>query len=292
MTLLKTAENHVLKHHLARTIVHSINRWLRLGGPPEAANVTPEAISAFRIAAGAAGLSVWTSEKTITDVITSAKLAGVTVDRGRRVRRPHPEPVPAPADSIDAMWPHLATWSRQLVAICFWTGLRLNDAIGAHLLADWTGDIIRWEANKTHKKHVWPLPDWLKGIMSANVRLPYREANDHAQTIVRGEFDRCCRLAKIDRLTPIQLRQRAVTEWTRAHAKAGEIVHGCGLGVMKHYIQTMEILEGASPRVRLPACFGAAPVDSAEAILLTHFRRLDPAAQSLITGTVERLSAG
>lgn len=286
MTLLETAEAHVNRHNLARTIVHSINRWLRFGGPALAPDVTVDSIAAFRLAT--AGLSPWTVEKTITDVMTAAKLCGVTVARGRRVRRPCPEPQPAPIESIDSMWPHLATWSRQLVALGYWTGLRLNDAIGAHLTGDFSGDVFRWQAHKTGKAHLWPVPAWLRDIMSAKVSPPYRAATDHAQVIVRAEFERCCKLAKIDRLNPIQLRQRAVTEWTRANATAGKIVHGCGLGVLNHYIEPLSVLESAAPRVRLPKCFGAVD-QTGEESLLCNFRRLDPAAQGLVSMTAERL---
>lgn len=286
MTLLETAEAHVNRHKLARTIVHSINRWLRYSGPAVASAITTESVQAFREASRE--LSAWTTEKTITDVMTIAKLCGVLVDRGRRVRKPSPEPQPAPIETIDAIWPHLASWSRQLVAICYWTGLRLNDALGAHLTGDFSGDVFRWQAHKTGKAHLWPVPSWLRDLMSLRIQPPYRAANDHGQVIVRAEFDRCCRLAKVDRLCPIQLRQRAVTEWTRANATAGKIVHGCGLGILNHYIEPLSVLESAAPRVRLPKCFGATET-TGEDMLLSNFRRLDPAGQSLVTMTVERL---
>jgi len=42
----------------------------------------------------------------------------------------------------------------------------------------------------------------------------------------------------------------------------------------------------------VPACFGASQSHDTESSLLSHFRRLDPAAQGLIAGTTERLAAG
>ncbi len=131
-------------------------------------------------------------------------------------------------------------------------------------------------------------PAWLRDIMSAKVSPPYKAATDHAQTIVRAEFERCCKLAKIDRLNPIQLRQRAVTEWTRANATAGKIVHGCGLGILNHYIEPLTVLESAASRVRLPQCFGVVEPTGEES-LLCNFRRLDPAAKGLVAMTAERL---
>jgi hypothetical protein len=93
-------------------------------------------------------------------------------------------------------------------------------------------------------------------------------------------------------MTPKQIRQTSVTEWTRANATAGAIVHGSGLGVMAHYLDPLSVLESAAPRVRLPSCFGACTETASEDTLLSHFRRLDPAAQGLIAGTAERLAAG
>jgi len=292
MNLLETAVSHCDRYKLARTLVHSINRWLRFSGPAMANEVTTEAISALRASAAAAGLSPWTAEKTVTDVTTTAKLCGITVDRGRRVRKPTPTPHPAPMETIEAIWPHLAEWSRQLLVLCYWTGLRLNDAIAAHLHGDFSRDHFSWSASKTGKDHVWPLPPWLRERMVDRSRIPYRAANDHAQTIVRAELERACKLAKVPRLLPIQLRQRAVTEWTRANAKAGEILHGCGLGVLRHYIEPLSILESAAPRVRLPSCFGVSLSAGQEDTLLSNFRRLDPAGQGLVTMTLERLAAG
>jgi hypothetical protein len=41
-----------------------------------------------------------------------------------------------------------------------------------------------------------------------------------------------------------------------------------------------------------PSCFGASNESGSEESLLLNFRRLDPAAQGLISGTAERLAAG
>lgn len=75
---------------------------------------------------------------------------------------------------------------------------------------------------------------------------------------------------------------------------AGEIVHGCGLsGVMRHYIDRISILDSAAARVRIPDCFrGTMAPDCHESTLLENFRRMDAAAQGIITTTAERLAAG
>ncbi len=108
---------------------------------------------------------------------------------------------------------------------------------------------------------------------------------------MRGELDRVCDKADVPRILPKNLRQRAITEWTKT-GEAGAIIHGCGFignhAVMRHYVDKLAILESAAPRVRLPSCFGATP-PTAESTLLDNFRRLDPAAQMLIAGTAERM---
>jgi hypothetical protein len=122
------------------------------------------------------------------------------------------------------------------------------------------------------------------------VRLPYRKSNDHAQTIVRGELDRVCQIAKIPRILPSQIRDRGITEWSKVSSDAGALLHGHGLGTRDHYVPALEILTAAMDRVRVPAAFGAA--SSPEESFLTSYRRLDPAAQNLIGSMAERLAAG
>lgn len=89
-------------------------------------------------------------------------------------------------------------------------------------------------------------------------------------------------------MLPKHVRQRALTEWSRADAMAGRIIHGCGLGVLDHYVDPLSILENAQHRVRLPVSFGA-DQSSGEDVAVT-FRRLDPEAQQLVRSTIRRLA--
>jgi len=94
-------------------------------------------------------------------------------------------------------------------------------------------------------------------------------------------------------ITPQNIRQASITEWSRSNATAGAIIHGCGLGVLAHYLDPLSVLESAAPRVRVPAAMrGDCKSEESEATLLIHFRRMDAAAQGIISATAERLSAG
>jgi hypothetical protein len=171
----------------------------------------------------------------------------------------------------------------------YWSCARLEDCINLQLAADPDCRSIAWAAEKTGHKHRIPVPPWLRKWLEP-VRLPYRKSNDHAQTIVRGELDRVCQIAKIPRILPSQIRDRGITEWSKVSSDAGALLHGHGLGTRDHYVPALEILTAAMDRVRVPAAFGAA--SSPEESFLTSYRRLDPAAQNLIGSMAERLAAG
>jgi hypothetical protein len=153
-------------------------------------------------------------------------------------------------------------------------------------------DCLRLKADKTGVSHVWPIPEWLRAWLVLPGEHPLGGVSLHFTNKIRDGLTDLCLLAGVDRFTPQQLRQRSINEWTKANATAGQIVHGCGLGVMAHYLDPLSILESAAPRVRLPACFGVSLGAGQEDALLSNFRRLDPAGQGLVTMTLERLAAG
>jgi hypothetical protein len=64
-------------------------------------------------------------------------------------------------------------------------------------------------------------------------------------------YDQLARLAR-PCLTLQQLRRASITLWMQAHPEAGRIVHGCGLGVLRHYLDPWTILVSAAPRFTLP----------------------------------------
>lgn len=289
MRIVQAAEAYCLEHGVARTVVFSANRLARYIGDLNFNEINREKLSGFVSRALSDGLSAWTVKGTLKDVSTVASSNGIALEVPP-VRVPRPVPSPTSLADVNAIWSHMGAWSQQWLAIAFWTALRLDDSLEMQI-AGLSGEMIRWTASKTGRTHVWPFPSWLRKMLETRTTLPYSRASDHAQVIVRAELERCSRLASVKRVTPKELRQAALNSWAKANATAGAIVHGCGLGVLSHYLDPLQILESAAPRVRLPECFGATNA-SGEDSLVANFRRLDPGAQGLLAMTAERLAAG
>ena len=119
-------------------------------------------------------------------------------------------------------------------------------------------------------------------------RPPWQRSTDFWRKTLRDAISHVCDRAGVARWTPKQLRQRSITEWTRANATAGQLIHGCGIGVLSHYLDPLSVLESAAPQVRLPACFGAYS-DTADR-MTEVYRRLDQQGQQLVLHTAERMA--
>lgn len=272
---------------IARNPLHSASRFVRLMGSCSAAEVSAEKLKEFRRLAEKSGLGAWTIRGTLKDIRTLIRASGgnVSIDR---IKKPEPNPQPVTLATIDAIWPHLAGWSRQWLALSYWTGLRLADSI--RMQRQLTGDRLEWLAHKTKHRHKWPLMPWLVPLLQQQ-RLPYSLTDDWSKVIVRAELDRVCLLAGVDRMQPSQIRDTGLRAWVRADFHAGKVLHGCGLGVIGHYVDVLDILEPVAPRVQLPKCFGASP-ETAEQAMLANFRRMDHSAQQIVVSMSERLAAG
>jgi hypothetical protein len=288
--LSQIAIDYVRQHNLrSKMIASNCRRFERVTGLTDPQKITSQAIADFRQRLSGA-LSSVTIEKTICDVLTVVKHStGRTIDSGRRLQRSRPEPEPVPLDSIDAIFPISPAWLRQWIVLTYWTGLRLQDSIALQLIMDAASDVLRWRAGKTGHAHAYPVPGWIRAHL-ATVETPYDRPTLHFCRLLRAHIATACQTAKVQEFCPQQLRQRSITEWSRANATAGRIIHGCGLGVLIHYVDPLSVLESAAPRVRLPACFGAL-VDSGES-LLQHYARCDEQAKSIVSLTAERLAAG
>lgn len=166
--------------------------------------------------------------------------------------------------------------------------MRLTDGMdcAARLAGQSLPSVLRVVASKTQRAHAWPVPAWLQTLWTGTAP-PWHRSTDFWRKTLRDAISHVCDTAHVARWTPKQLRQRSITEWTRANATAGQLVHGCGIGVLSHYLDPLSVLEAAAPMVRLPACFGAT-VDSGER-LSQAYRRLDPQGRELILTTAERL---
>ena len=69
------------------------------------------------------------------------------------------------------------------------------------------------------------------------------------------QLTKLCLTARVPVVTLKQLRCLSITLWSSTNAEAGKIIHGCGLGVMRHYLDPLAVLEAAAPLVRLPDVF-------------------------------------
>jgi len=292
MRIVESAERYCKSHNVARTVIFSANRFARLISNKSIRRITKNDLERFADCAATAGLSASTIKGTIKDLRTLAIDAGLKWVVPR-VRVPAPEPAPTPMDHINAIWPHLAAWCRQSVALMYWTCFRLDDVISLQcrtIAADET--VIRLQAHKTQRNHAFPVPTWLTQYLGP-VLLPFSGNADYKQALVRAEMERASLAGKVAQVYPRNVRQAGITAWSRANGMAGSIAHGSGLSgsVMQHYVSPLQVLEDAMPKVRVPdAMRGKGETADTETALLANFRRLDPSAQSIISLTAERLS--
>ncbi len=278
MTLEKAMMIYVAEHELApktqRKLAHRINCWMRHSAARTIAAVTTAAVAGFRETAQAAGLAARTIEETVSDI---TRLAGLR-DIGTRLRgwkrvvcRPVPdiEIVNRAYERAElACWPvsprsrtpqlctvDNATFWRAYLAVGFHTGLRENDmrrltwdAIGMHR--------IDWQASKTKRPHIYPVDDVLRRHLA-----PLRDVaqsqrvfpvSDSQARFVRDELKR---ISGHDRLTAQPLRRVSLTAWAQADRTACELIHGCGLGVLQHYVGAEQILSAAMVRRSWPSAF-------------------------------------
>lgn len=293
MNLTEHAQEHQRRNGLrAKTVIKNCKRFEKLtgSGPPD--HITSDRLAAFREQCLAAGLSHATIEKTVTDVATIFKVAtGKPLDVGRRLKQKRPQPTPVPLDTIDATFRVSPRWLQRWMVLVYWTAARAEDSLRLFASTRKPGEVLRLQASKTGHQHVWPSPDWLKEWMQW-LPSPVNGSTLHYTNVLRRSIRTACLAASVQIWHPQQLRQRSITEWSRANATAGAIVHGCGLGVLAHYVDPLSVLESAAPCVRVPAAmlgtWQGAPEDS----LLSAWRRCDPAARELVRATAERMAAG
>ena len=290
--MIQEARNYLSHANIRRREpLYSANRFARLIGDISAEDITTDHLQQYRDTAAGIGLSARTVESSISDLITVIRhQTGRTVPAGRRLKSPSPDPQPVTFDALNAIWPHCDPWLQQWIAISYWTCLRLADVQRMQLQLsqlDTAGESLRWSSSKTRHRFTWPIPDWLRQHLQP-VPLPFYAPNDFGQKLLRQVLTSICKTADVDRWTPKQLRQRAISEWCRADAMAGRLIHGTGIGVLRHYVDPLTVLEQHQHKVRLPACFGAG--DTTATDLADQIRRLDPDAQQLIQATISRIA--
>lgn len=290
MKISEFALQYVTRKGLAKTPIYSANRFVKLVGDLDISEVSETHMEQFRTAAAQAGLGAWTIRGGLKDLRTLIRESGRRVEIPQ-VQRPQPNPQPVPLEHIDKVWSFLAGWSKQWVAVSYWTGLRLADVIKLQGKLVECPEMaedgrLEWEASKTKRRQRWPVPAWLKVFLKPQ-SLPYGRCQHHNSVIVRAELERCCKLATIGRILPSQIRDTSLTEWCRADLHVGQILHGCKLGVIGHYVDPIDVIAPVGPRVRLPKCFGG---QDAQEDIGYVIERLDPEARRIVREMAVRMA--
>lgn len=252
-----------------------LNAWVRVTGSgalPDAA-----AFVAYRSKALTAGLSPTTIEQTVQEIARLCRTAGASAEAGKPLRRQFRcRPVPQleavaklysiadqcqfPARIIEADGRRTtptaelrADWLRGFLVLQVWTGFRIGDL----LRLTWdsvTADRIVWQASKTSKEHRLPMC----GVVSEHLKklepkrptiLSVGPGSHHS---LLDELARLSTIAGVETITPQALRRASVTTWATVSPEAGRIVHGTGLGVLRHYYDCEQILRACSDRFPWP----------------------------------------
>jgi hypothetical protein len=288
MNVVAFAEQYVADRNISRTPVYSANRFARMMGDRDLGEVDDSTLKEWRQRSEQQKLAAWTIKCGLKDLRTLIRASGsdVKIDK---IKPPEPDPHPVSHEDMNAIWPHLADWSKQWLVIAYWTALRFADTVRMQRVV--RPEKLEWKANKTKHRHRWPVMSWMAGHLH-KVKLPYTANEDWSEVIVRGELTRVCVLAGVGRILPSHVRDASLKAWCQADARVGEIVHGCRLGVIGHYVDPLDIISPVAPRVRIPECFGGDNEKQPEEALVASFRLLDPQAKELVLMTAERMRRG
>jgi len=241
------------------TYLHRVEVWLRSGA---------KTANQFRKMM-ASRYSATTIERTLGSIDVLHRYAGVPFDLGEKLKMPKPRPNPPSVQVIGLLYeranvpcwptwlppPERADWWRGLLCVTLWTAFRFGD-IERIAWSDITTQ-ISLPASKTRKVHQIPITPIVQRHLDA---IPRGGDTVFRFTKCRKQFNRelirLCTAAEVDRVGMQKLRQAAVMLWTTTDAKAGEIIHGCGIrGSLAHYLSCAGILQNVAPRVRLPDQF-------------------------------------
>ena len=287
MNLVTHAENYIAEKHLSRNPVYSAVRFSKIMGDLPVDQITTEQMKVFRQKCDGLSMGAWNIRNTLKDVRMLVRAAGNYIDI-EAIRQPDPDPKPISFDAIESIWPHLEQWSRQWLVLSYWCGMRLADSIRFQQSITAGTKAIQWAAQKTGRRHKAPMMPWLVPFLKP-VTLPYKTNMDWSKVIVRNEIQRVCTAANIDAFEPSQVRDTSLREWCRADFHVGQVMHGCKMSVIKHYVDILDIVEPVAPRVRVPVCFGGSSEAQPETELVANFRKLDPQAKDLVLMTAQRM---
>ncbi len=284
MPISKAARDYAATKKTAKTIIYSADRFVRLCGDMLVDEISADKVMEYREKCAAAGYSAWTIKSSSKDIVTLLHNAGKSLKLDP-VKVPRPKPVPTPIEHIDAIFQFLPDYARQFVVLAYWTGLRLEDVIRLQH-SDFEGHRLEWQANKTGHWQQWPVPEWCRHWL-VRMKLPYTANMDWSERIIRGDLEAAAIAANVPRVKPSEIRDRSITEWTRCDPTVGKIVHGSGLGVLSHYVDTLAVISGVMHRMKLPKCFGA--TESREDEIVGIVKLLDPEAQVIVRDMASRM---
>lgn len=259
-----------------------LKRWSALMGPKSIEAITTIDLQEFRRLSAKAKHSPSTTETTVRTIkqILNAAAAFGAIDkvpypgRGRKIRRPTPQP--ATAAELRQLWlvgTAAARWPRNSgfrtprhfwkawIPFAYWTAFRLSDLTWGLTREHIQPGMIRFTASKTGLTHLVPMRTELwqaLNSMKAGHTGPIFDCYRKPSRL-RMHLARMCEAAEIRRLTPKHFRQSSCMAWFKADSTAGQCVHGCGIpGVLKHYLDPEEIMISAAPRVIWPFVVEAA----------------------------------
>lgn len=282
---------------------HLQNAWeKRLGSEP----LNQRNLERFREVCRTEGLSPHTYETQISDLITAAKACGLHLSAGPRDRRRRPEPKILTADQIGRAYdgarvttwprPRARMWWEAAIVLIFWTCLRRQDiATLTWSEVDLDRGIMTRTANKTGHRHVIPLPPFVVRHLR---QLPRQSDSllglpTHFQ---KSMLAQCCKISTASgiKITPQAVRRAGITAWTRANTMAGQIIHGSGLGILNHYVDPLQVLQAAAPRVVVPDQFltlgERADRQAGLSEVSERFASLDPTGQQTVLDMLRRFA--
>lgn len=293
ISLREQAATHVRERRIRRrNPIYTAGRFVRLVGEKPVEKITTEDLEQFRAACSELNYSPHGIESSIGDLVSMHfAYTGHRLDRGNRLKLPRPQPKPATLDQISAVYSESPAWLRQHLAVAYWTCLRVFDSLMfLRSNPDPTAETIQWTASKTGHNQSWPIPSWLRRHLAMQVVRPVGCPRNHGKRVLRRVIREAAQRAGVESFTPQQLRQRGLTEWSRANAMAASIVHGSGLGILNHYVDPIAVLESAGPSVRLPSAFASDKERDAVASLPSLVARLDSEARRIVIDTAKRFA--
>jgi integrase len=301
-----------LSHHTIKTAVSHVARWEACGDDPDVENITPETFDRFR-AAATIRYSPDTIEGTVRFVMQVLRLLHNLgyLDRvpwpGKPLRiRRQPKYVPPLADlgklyaaAAVAQWPiHMpaADYWRAVLALGYFTGLRLGDLRSSLKWENVGPEMITVEASKTQKLHVYPSHSVVRRVLAS---LPERGSlvlsTPKSNHQFLRELHRMNDAAGLSRhITCQTIRRLSATQWQAAKWGAGECIQGSAIrGSARLYIVPRILLDAVDSLAWPEEMLTAQERDSERANtlrLLRVWKRLNAEGRNAVQALAERLA--